>query len=847
MRKALLFLIAIMATMSIFADEWQKPIYSGNYQPLTTGTTFYIYNTESQLFFTEGNDYGTHASVGNTGLKCVVEQYVEDGAEWDNASYTILVSSIKNKSDDYLFITSSGHMYVDCKDRGNNQFYIKPLSNNTFQIAASNFSTDWNATICPGYLMGHDPNYVNSDDATVTGTGVIYDDPTEMGEGFHTTWAFVSEADYATYLEVIDVYETAMKLKAAIEHAEEEGVTGLDDEKTVYANTSSTKEALEGAIESVSAKLLKYYEESVTPDAPKVIVTDKCNSIESWTNGINASTWNTQDWIDEAWTGFDGTTLNIWGASMNGKAYKALAELPNGIYVVSMATYSQSLDGYVFANRNRKAVGAGAAGNVYEVTTNVTDGTLEYGFGQDIEGTNWVPLDNVTVKYYGSGTDAFKYWLNSLKESAPNFDDATVQDSLVTEYEKVLQTVDNATTDDDILAAIPQVEDILNKLELNIAAYLALSEVVSQADLLGIDDDINTYYGNILSDESSAKSEILEDHKLGTDAVQSITEELQEIVDEAQNYIWQIQKLAEEMAKAVNIYEEYKDACTPEAKAAYETYADDYDTLDKSQLKASDVIALLEQLYAIEFNLTVPAEKASDDNPVDYTAKVQYPSFDGGSEGWINDGWSTCGTNSWNSFADGYVIDKLYLNLWNESNARVYQTLTNLPAGTYILQISAFADAEGLQVYANNDFRDVMVGQNNEEGSAFYGVARSFGETTEVFTAITDEEAEITPTVWYGNVYLITTTVGEDGTMEIGARNVSGSAIWGMIDNVKLTYYGTESAKVPTSTGIEATNSNDIKVVKAIYNGAGVQNATLQKGINIVKYNDGTTQKIFFK
>ena len=275
---------------------------------------------------------------------------------------------------------------------------------------------------------------------------------------------------------------------------------------------------------------------------------------------------------------------------------------------------------------------------------------------------------------------------------------------------------------------------------------------------------------------------IIDDAVLGTDAVNDATANLQAIIDEAQNYIWEYQKLMAEMVVADSLYEHYKDSCSVEAAEAYLNWKETYTDYDFSQTTFSQVEAALKDLYAIEFNLAIPVEPASDDNPIDYTAKIQYPSFDAGSTGWINDGWTTCGTNDWNSFADGVVLDKLYLNLWNASNARVYQTITNLPAGKYTMQIGAFANAEGLQVYANADYLDVVVGQN-ENGAA------------SVYSNIADTEPYNDGTVWYGNLYQITTIVGEEGTLEIGARNVSGGEIWAMIDNVKLLYKGAVSTE----------------------------------------------------
>ncbi len=88
-------MVALLATLATFADEWQKPVFSGSYLPLTVDETVYIYNPEAQLFLTEGNDYGTHASVGSTGLQFIVKKYIVEDAEWDGETYVIMATSIK--------------------------------------------------------------------------------------------------------------------------------------------------------------------------------------------------------------------------------------------------------------------------------------------------------------------------------------------------------------------------------------------------------------------------------------------------------------------------------------------------------------------------------------------------------------------------------------------------------------------------------------------------------------------------------------------------------------------------------------------------------------------------------
>jgi len=786
MKKSLLLLAAMAASMGAMADEWVQPSYSGAFQPLTAGDTVYIYNTEAGLFLTEGNDWGTHATVGATGLKFVVSQYAAEGSEWDGKTYNIFDYSEAKGGWYKMFITDGGNVYVDNGTQEDNMWQFTALDGNTYQITGADSNPVWTASgDMAGNMLGRYTGYVNSRDGIESGTGVIYDynDPDNYAEGtFQTTWAFVSQADYAAYGEQVATYEAALALGRQLAEAEAMGVTGLDREMFVYANTASTLADIQAAQTSAEQKVLAFYEVNVTPQTPVNILTDDCSSVDGWVNGANAATLNTGTWAGDNWEGFENgdTYINIWDGNLSGSIYREREGLPNGIYVVTISAQAQSLPGAVYANENQKAVPADNCGHVYKITTEVTDGKLQFGYVQQEAGNNWVTLDNVSVDYYGQGTEAYRFWLNGLLESAPSFDDATVMDSLITEYEEVLASVETAQTKDEILAIIPAYEAVLNEININMAAYAGLIATCNAADDMATADGINEYYGAKLGDFVQETADpVIEETALDTEAVNAVSAELQGIIDEAQQYIWNIQKLAAEAIVADSIYTQYKDSCSLEAAEAYTEWVETYGGIDFAGYTNAQVEELLSSLYAVEFNLSVPVEPASEENPIDYTSKIQYPSFDGGATGWTNDGWATCGTNDWNSFADGEVIDQLYLNLWNQGNARVYQTLTGLPAGKYTMQISAFADAEGMQVYAGQASMDVVVGQNELGAASRYTATDTLALGGEV---------------WYGNIYEVNTTVGSDGSLEIGARIVNDGTVWGMIDRVKLLYKGQAEA-----------------------------------------------------
>lgn len=856
--------------MGAFADEWYKPVFSLSFSPLTVDEPVYLFNTEAKLFLTEGNDYGTHASVGDRGLAVIVSKYVAENSEWDGKTYTIQVYSQKKGSWGNLFIDDEqGNVYVDRRQQENYFFFIPEVETDLYHITGADLNPDYNTTNYPLYRLGRYLEYVNGENYEQTGTGVMNNDMD--ASVFQSTWAFVSESVYETYLADLTLYETAMQLGDIIQKAEALSTTiDITDEKAVFASTYSSKADIEAAIESVNKKMLKYYEISVTPDSPILIDSNDGSSIAGWTNELNVpeSEWTkTGSWIGDGWEGYDAPYLSIWSGTMQGRGYKQLVDLPNGIYVVSLAAYSQSADGHVFANENQVAVPNGAAGKTYKITTEVTDGTLEYGYAQDESVSNWITLDNIVVNYYGSGVEAYRYWLNNLLADAPDFNTAIVQTSLVEAYNQVLASVNTAETKEQILAIIPAYEQALNTINTNIAAYTKLNEIKGDAEDMTTAKGINEYYSNLLADEvSDYVDPMLSEKKASTEEVQAETTKLQAIMDEAQNYIWNIEKLTAEetgeLDKAAAIYEENKDKCAPSAVAAYSTFLDKYGALNVDEFTNQTVLDLLQELWDIEFQLSTPAEPASDDNPVDYTAKIQYPSF-GGTTGWTNEGWSTCEASdpnaSWNP-TDGYVLDKNYLNLWNASGtANVYQTVTGLPAGTYVLQISAYCKQEGLQVYANDATLEVVLGTEGDNKTNSPAVAHVYSyngdedpeefSTTVVETDETEEvtKSVITPAAAYGNVYRLITQVGEDGTLTFGARIASNteSEHWAMVDNVSLTYYGDESAKIPTD--IKKTEKGNTNAATSIYTLSGTQVNALQKGINIVKMTNGTVKKMLVK
>ncbi len=206
-----------------------------------------------------------------------------------------------------------------------------------------------------------------------------------------------------------------------------------------------------------------------------------------------------------------------------------------------------------------------------------------------------------------------------------------------------------------------------------------------------------------------------------------------------------------------------------------------------SQLTSSDTEAIAAATAAVdELIINYAYNHASPENPYDVTGKIQNPTFEGarGAEpaGWIDEFGNMLIQNNkdyhiWDDEAGVESSEFGFQNFsqnWTSSgsitDSNIYQVVSNLPQGTYILQADAIAtgvNAEtpvsGAQLYA-------------ESGAARYGVD-------------IDKNGWDAPGGALPHRYqLMVTHMG--GDLKIGYGFTPGSVKWFGIDNVKLFYAG---------------------------------------------------------
>lgn len=306
---------------------WQKPQVT--ISDLAAAQECYLYNVGAARFYTEGNSYGTQASVGETGLKV---KFAQNGDAVKIQNY-----SEAKKGWYTAYVTTNGAIYVD--GGSVTECWWKTVPNNdhkTFKLMMSAPNTSYNQDNYPGAMMGLD---LFEYDLQTRLAALLFADE-EPGEGIYLTdWAVVSTADYGAYQTAVATYKTALQLKNLIEEAKAAGID-VTAEQTVYENNASTQDQLTAAIVSITNKMIEDELKDASREKP-FDLTDKFIINPRYENNDNEGWSGTAPGID--------ATNNLQNAEFfntNFDCYQDLVGLPDGFYRLSLqGFYRAGLEG----------------------------------------------------------------------------------------------------------------------------------------------------------------------------------------------------------------------------------------------------------------------------------------------------------------------------------------------------------------------------------------------------------------------------------------------------------------------------------------------------------------------
>lgn len=849
--KSILLTVAMLVTTLTAAAQWMKPTVESK-GDFVVGDTVYLYNTGAQMFLTQGNAYGTQASVADEGLMLKVEPYVEsEGAEWDGKTYTVRDYRPVQKDWFYVFVDDQGGCYMDRASQPDYLWELDKQDDGSYRIRCAAANPAFNPATYPNCYAG----VVSVGGELRTWVNPLIDlNEMEEGTEYYLDWMFFSKKDYAPYAEELKRYRATMKLRETLDECINRNID-VEELEQLYANTDATLEELAVMQKQADALISANDEQNVTPDNPvdftERIVNPDFESTEGWTKEGAAKTFEVNGWVpavvEEAMI---APALNLWGNNQDIYVSQKVENVPNGIYKFSAGVYSQANGPFIEANGAKAAVTTGGP-TAYEVLTYVSDNTITLAIGFPAEGTQWVMGDCFRLKYFGNGYEAYKMWVDETLSGASDFEDAACYRPLKDNYDTSLGILTAAESQEVLTAELPNFLTLFDELKANVAAYVAYQTLTDDAMKMVMDDSYAGDEFDVLSDyvagetypgdefENGSAQYILKNGNLNTEDIEKEAEYLKQLVQS---------------------------------------------TIDNCMAVGADA-----------------------------TAKMVNPNFDEGLSGWIynkklgtpSPGGMTTNPNveRWNENFDFYQEVNLPNGVYRVDAQAFYRTAANGVAVTEWLDGSAEVLTE---LYANTGHVNVVNVYSQAQASGFYKednayplndgteVPNSMKTTSEAFTAELYQNS-LTGVVW-------------NGKLRVGIRSLNASATdrWSIWDNFRLTFMGYEAEPIEechkqTLAEAEELLNGDLTdemkdnlsatiqlavdyadgrstleviakireamdeansyltginqhpataqtaTVAAIYNLKGMRLNALQKGVNIVRMSDNTTKKIMVK
>lgn len=524
MKNKLLALIALCgatsSTMPLWAQTWDDPELEFAQPNFATdgtgGGTYYLYHVATGKFAVDGNwnySWGTELVVDDEG-KSIEFYYGQDyelssrdesDAEYNDAYgwRMTMWEGNTNTGMHELYIPSELSLCVDHEKQGHMLWKLMDQGDGyTYRIK----------------IADEDPTYGVGTDYENTMIGVNADTSSDTGydngvnplilvntAGFENAafdWKFVTE-------DVYTIYQAKKTLKTALEYAVEQGYSDYSEYDALYRSSDATAEELEEAAAALTQAVIQSAYSEASESNPVDVSSLMTNptfdgNYSGWTAERSGSSGNFQ-YQSASYSTSDGSDFTgffeYWIPSSDGalpdwSITQELSNLPNGgyrltAYVLSSIS-SEPLEGaYVVAKgfgpeRRTEATvqspdGAGYA-MPFSVDFTVQDGTATVGFRVISTNSNWIGVDNFKLEYMGpsaseSGAEMLEEYIAQAEALIAEYDLENAKYSLAgqTAYEELLSTartaIDNAVSDDSLVALAEQILDQMDVLASDVAAY----------------------------------------------------------------------------------------------------------------------------------------------------------------------------------------------------------------------------------------------------------------------------------------------------------------------------------------------------------------------------------------
>ncbi|MBR1395689.1 MAG: hypothetical protein IJ559_08555 [Prevotella sp.] len=762
---------------AVDGNVWTKPAFPAvpevsEFTTYQEGVDIYLYNVATHLFYTNGNNWATRASLifatGGDGngatageaVKGIKVQITRTDAAIEKGDGVVEIKGDVKGAGNYLSCFAGGWNDVWTDNNGRaDRFWKFTANGDSWRISNVVNETDkflgWNGSDTRLYLLAAD------------------------AEGVGIDWKIVSEEAYAAWEASIDesvlpaikeygtaltVYETAMSLKEVLDEAEKIGAT-VTDQIAVYNNTASTKADLDAAITAAQEAIAAREKELAEQNMDNASVENPID-VTSFIANASYDTSKSTGWSGSVPSGYSYTAPEQYEGSYTAAnpfdQYQDVTGLKDGVYAVGVQGYAregstqQAYQQWVNGTKNEATLYATSGGETLSVPLmNIFEGSTSEKFG-------------VGTEYGPSGTaDAGQsnYVPNNMQAAATYFDNGRYKNELFTEATggsiriglKQPSVVGMRWTmwDNWTLVFYGKGADAYQLWNDKALASYVMTPGEGVLFTQKYVDDINAA---VTGKTASNKADVLANIAAAATALEAYNENLT---------LWN--QWSTQVDEAMKTYKANSDApIDEEIKLALLDYIESEEgfTCRADELKAAlnldndGLKAEMEKLKKLvdDFEDAVKNQVKPGD---DVTNLLKNPNFDdgqGAEYGWT--GWH----NTTNSMpTTGGTADNKTAEAWSAKSFDLYQEIENAPVGIYEISVQGFY-RYGRDDAAWNHYQSQDVEYVKKESAPVYVY---LNDKRTPFKNIYDEESQSM------DFYVTMAEVDEEGTPKIdGATNV---------------------------------------------------------------------------
>lgn len=208
----------------------------------------------------------------------------------------------------------------------------------------------------------------------------------------------------------------------------------------------------------------------------------------------------------------------------------------------------------------------------------------------------------------------------------------------------------------------------------------------------------------------------------------------------------------------------------------------------------------------------------------------------------------------WTLSNNQFSCGDYHINMWSDLNAGViWDTAINTAKATTYKLIAGNTEDRGFSYklskkdgwithYFNVDDNEYTAAKTKSKYNDFLFISPEQKEAYSIYSALYKEASELTSNEKISTSLLnqLKEILTSTAAANYGTYTANKSTLQNIIEEIK-TYLNS------TPTGIDNINANSSAKAEAIFSVNGVRNAQLNKGLNIVKMNDGSIKKIMVK